>query len=364
MTNFQPLYEPPNYIEVKNNFLKELRKSSRSQKSSISYIKNILPSAPLLTKGIVQAIVIGGTNFEFTTVKIGKNRKTILKRKKGILPQLKTSRALTKLFLDNYNPDVDAVGINFAFPLMPTLGEKRELDGILKGPTKEHLLLGLVGLEIGSYIRKNIYKKDIPITVANDTICLTLAGKQTEQVGLVLGTGLGISLKIEKNNKINIINLEPGDFNVFKKTATLSMIDSKSAHKGTYLFEKMVAGKYLVLYFNEKIKQLKLKIAPLKTSEGLSRLATGKNKIGSMLAITLLERSAFLTACALCAIYEFRKRPTQLEIITEGSLFWKGYKYKENVKKQLLALGVPKKSIKFKYVEDSSLRGAVGLLVN
>lgn len=355
------------YNKIKQNFLSELTKASKSKKSSLSYIRNIFSQKPLIQNGVVQAFVIGGTNYISVITQIKKGQKyKIIKTKKGRLPVFKSRSAFSEFLSKHLHKDLDAVGLNFAFPLEPITNTQKALDGILIRGTKEHTFKGLVGNLVGEFIKQiyfEKYNKIIPVTVANDTICLTLAGSGAENGAMVLGTGFNLSLNTAEKYKKSIANLEAGGFDGFMHTEVLKDLDRKSEEPGKMLFEKAVSGKYLVTYFNKKAKVLKMKIRPLKTTEALSRLAeTNKNDEGD-LARTLMERSASLIACAIAGIYEFRKHPSKMEFITEGSLFWKGYKYQENVQNRLQALGVPKSTIKFKYVEDSSIKGAMGLLI-
>lgn len=353
------------YEQIKQNFLSEIKAASKNEKSSLSFIKNVLSQKPLVSNGVVQAIVIGGTNYVSSVVKVENGKSKILKTQKGRLPVFKTGVSFSSFINEILNIDAQALGINFAFPLNPIVGPNNELDGILLKGTKEHTFSGLIGHCIGETVRKVYFEKFeklIPITVANDSVCLTLAGTGSEDGGVILGTGFNMSLKITDNGKKSIVNLEAGNFNCFKPTEAIKKIDALSEYPSKMLFEKSVSGRYLVDQFNIETKIKGLKLSPLKTSEDLSILAETNSNAGSKLAYSILEKSAFLIACALAGIYEFKRYPAKMEFITEGSLFWKGWKFEENVKKQLTQLGVPKNAIKFKFVEDSSLKGAIGLL--
>ncbi len=364
----------PDYKKIKQAFLSELKKASSNKKSSLSYIEHSFSPAPLVSKGIFQTIVIGGTNYISALSEITIKKNTILKIKKGKMPVFKTAKDFSSFLNYHLNKKAEALGINFAFPLKPFINKHHALDGILIHGTKEHAFERLIGQAIGEFagnIYFEKYKRQIPVTVANDTVCLTLADNGEEAGGMVVGTGFNLSLKITAEGKKSVVNLEAGNFNGFEFTDVLKIIDRKSERPGRMLFEKAIAGKYLVTYFNEKAKALQYGIQPLKTSADLSRLAATENKkgqtkppLGRDLARTLLERSASLIACSIAGIYEFKNNPKKLEFITEGSLFWKGYMYQENVQKQLLELGVPKNIITFKYIEDSSLKGTIGLLTH
>ena len=65
----------------------------------------------------------------------------------------------------------------------------------------------------------------------------------------------------------------------------------------------------------------------------------------------------------IAGLYEFMDKPEIMELITEGSLFWKGYRYQETVQAGLEALGIVQNTILFKEFTESSLKGALGLLI-
>lgn len=357
----------PNYAEVKHNFISELKNAAANKKSSLSFIKNALSQKPLIQTGIVQTIVIGGTNYISSISSVyGKREIKTLTSNKGKLPIFKNTASFSEFIEKHLDKESTAVALNFAFPLNPVIGRGNVLDGVLFRSVKEHAFDGLIGQTIGELVSDIYfinYNKRIPVTVANDTVCLTLAGDENEDGAMVLGTGFNMSLKIIEKGQKSIVNLEAGNFNGFEPSSILKIIDNKSEQPGKMLLEKAVAGKYLVYSFNEQAEFLDLKLPRMMTSEELSRLSRESSKSGE-LARSILKESASLIASALAGIYEFKNRPARLEFITEGSLFWKGYMYQENVQKQLAQLGVPENTITFKYVEDSSIKGAIGLLLS
>lgn len=354
------------YAKVKTAFLKELKLAAAGKTSSISFIKHTLPDKPLLTHGKFQGIVVGGTNYVDSTRQILKDgsMKT-LTLKYGTLPIFKDRQMLVEFFTKHLDKHADIVGINFGFPLKPIKGPFGEIDGELVHGTKEHTFLG-VTTSIGSIVREiyeTKYKKVIPVSVANDSVCLTISGDGTERASIIVGTGINISLKLFENKKTILVNLEAGNFNKFPISQTLKKIDKSSTAPGGQLFEKVVSGKYLVIYFNEKAKELGLKIPQLTNSKELSELAEKRStQAPTILARAVMERSASLVATAAAALYEFLDKPEKFTIITEGSVFWKGWKYQDNVYQQLTNLVIPEGAITFKHIQDSSIKGAIGLL--
>lgn len=336
------------YKTIQKNFLRELILASKNKKSSISYFSHIFPKKPLLATGLVQTFVIGGTNYQVGLARISKNGeiKEIKKeRQLGKIPIFHDAKIFLSFIKKHSNPKVKALGINFAYPLEPIPGKLGEVDSILHIGTKEHMFKELVGKAVGEAIR-NYTKLDIPVFVVNDTVCL---GKN----GLVVGTGFNFSLQD--------VNLEAGNFNKFPSMPELEALDEASANPGGQRFEKFISGTYLPHHYNFLAKQQKLAITQVKNGEELSELAEKDFGAAGDLSRLLFKRSASLVACALAAAYQFSNRKT-LTFTTEGSLFWKGFKFEENVKKQLEELGVPKGAIRFKKVTDSSMQGALSLL--
>jgi hexokinase len=354
------------YQKIKTAFYNELRLASVGNPSSVSFIKHSLPEQPLVTKGIFQGIVIGGTNYVDSTRRILKNgkRRTIT-LKYGTLPIFKDKQTFVDFLTHHLNPKADAVGINFGFPLKPLKGPFGEIDAQLLRGTKEHTFVGLT-VKIGDIVReiyKTHYHKIIPATVANDSVCLTLSGDGTENGSLIVGTGSNMCLKMTNRNKTEIVNLEAGNFDKFPLSPILRKLDKQSKLPGTQLLEKTVSGQYLAHVFNETAKHKGLSLQPLPTTRELSELAEKRSKKPeTLLARDVLTNSAFLLAAVIAGAYEFMGSPKQFTMIAEGSVFWKAWHYQVNLQHQLHELGIPKGTIKFKHIRDSSIIGAIGLL--
>lgn len=350
------------YQKIKQNFFEELKNAANNKPSSIPFIKHPLPEKPLITDGLVQGIVIGGTNYIVATeVIVGGKSKQIIQKQTGILPIMDNADTLKRFLVEHLNLKAQAIGINFGFPLSPAVGPFDELDGILRNGTKEHLFRGVINESIGDIVRA-VAQKSFPVAVANDTICLALSGEGTEDGSLIAGTGFNIGLKYNDGNQPTLVNLEAGNFDKFAPSDILQTIDKESEQPGAQRFEKCISGKYLALYFDRKAAAMGLTLKPLTTSQELSALSQETNDSkANHLARELLERSAFYVAAALAGIYLFCGEK-QLTIIGEGSLLWKGWKYKEHIDQQLTALGIPNDGVIIKHIPDSSIKGAIGLL--
>ena len=362
------LIQTPHYQQITQNFLDELTLASQGKPSSIFFFKHHLPTQSLLTKGIVQGIVIGGTNYILSTEEIAPNgMKNILKKETGVLPVLATKQIFIDFFKEHLDPQADAIGINFGFPLQAHTGLNGEIDGKLAHTTKEHAFKGLLHEPLGQLIKDLFltkHGKTPLVSIANDTICLTLSGNGTEAGSFVAGTGFNMCLVLQDKNEKTLVNLECGNFNKFTPSPILKKIDAGSEDPGGQLFEKAISGKYLALYFNEKIKELNIPLSPISTSQELSELShTNHHDVAGDLARAIITRSAYLVASAIAGVYEYYGKPQTFTLIGEGSLLWNGWQYHENIKRQLSKLGVPERAITIKNIHDSSIKGAFGLIV-
>lgn len=364
------LIQAPDYQQIKQNFLHELTLASQDKPSSLSFIKHQIPNKPLLTKGIVQGIVIGGTNFILSTEGItNKNTRKILKRETGILPTFTSKQRFADFLIEHLDPHSDAIGINFGFKLEPMQGENGTLDGIViaKG-TKDHTFTGLtesVGTLVSNIFTQKYHKKII-IAVANDTISLILSGNGKEQASIVVGTGFNMGLRI---NHTTLVNLETGGFDKFPYSDVLSEIDSQTKNPGRKLFEKCISGMYLPKHFNSWARRLEITVPPVRTGQELTAIAHAYHEESARdLARIVLTQSAGFIAAALAGLYTFSVNQrivlpdSALEILGEGGLLWDGWHYHEDINKYLSALGVPANMITIKHIKDSGINGAIGLI--
>lgn len=367
------LIQTPNYKRIKQNFLNEIILASEKKPSSISFIKHAQPSKPLLNHGIVQGIVIGGTNYILLSEKINRDgSKKLISKQTGKLPLFTNRERFAKFFADNLDPHADAIGINFGFKLKSFNNPDGSLDGIIiaKG-TKDHTFSG-INESVGLLVKKifyDKYHKNSIVSVANDTVCLLLSGKGNENMSLVAGTGFNMGIRLKKDDQMYLVNLETGGFDKFPKSPILKAIDATTKNQGKKLFEKIISGQYLAIYFNEKIKELKLQITPILTSQELSEFSHEEHTdLTGDLARAIIIRSAYLVAAAIAGVYEFitisgyQTHASPLVVIGEGSLLWDGWRYNENIRDELLKLGLTKNDITIKHIKDSSINGAIGLI--
>jgi hexokinase len=355
--NFIPSID---YHLFKENFLQTLQKSAHGEKTSLAFLKYHFPKDPVITPDqdrIVQAIVIGGTNFEVALVHMNHGMQTILERQKGSLPQLNTITDFQNIINTFLYEKATAIALNFAFPVQATIGLHGELEGILVRGTKSHYLTGLVGKPVGLEVKnifKQKYKKEIPVTVANDVICLI-----ESDGALVVATGSNIGLRLQEGE---YVNLESGAFSEFVVPAEIEHIDRLFNTPGRARFEKLVSGKYLPARFNILNKMHNLGLPDLEKCEELDALAIENTSVAGNLSRGLLEQSASLIAAQLAALYEFKNRPDRMSFNAEGSVIRKAWKYEENLMKRLHMLDIPQEALELVHHQDSSIKGAISLL--
>lgn len=357
------LYSTQELREIRDNFTAELEEAKDGTKNSLAFIKNPLPTEPLVARNEhFQVLTVGGTNAESVLVRIKDTEVHIDEHKKGKSPVFSDASTLFEFVEQNLYPDVSVVAINFAFPVAPVV-RNGLLDGQLIQGVKGHDFKGLIGETVGEEIEKYVADwrgRDIKVTVANDTVCLILAGnKFTQQpetiLGGIVGTGTNFGYYLDPDT---IVNLESANFDKFKRKQTDKPVDAYSEHYGNHLFEKEVAGKYLFGHYNSLVTQPGVNEDDrLSSTEELSECAANGTCASPDIARGLLERSAQLIAAQIAGLYRFKNTPA-LTAIMEGSLFWNGHNYRENVEKYVSELGVAPDGIRFVRDERSSIVGA------
>ena len=344
------------------NFADELQKSL-STKTSLPFIRHSLSTKAIVSDNQkFQVIVIGGSFYQKAIMIREKNSINILRREQGEQPPFLTETALLDFIKIHLEPDIDILALNFAYPLVPVTRGKI-LDGMLQSGSKENTFVGLIGKKVGgtieNYIKEKLGRK-VKVSAANDTICLLLSGLVNlpwdHLAAGVVGTGLNFAIFLDK---YTAVNLESANFDKFPASEAGKMIDKTSVAPGTALYEKEVSGAYIYEHFNYIAKQLHLNVNDIKNTKELDELVTNKDPEVAKVAKEVLEHSASLVAAQIAGLLRFCKR--DLTFIMQGSLFWKGYKFKENVEKIVNEL-CPEYRAKFVQVPHSDLYGAAKLV--
>lgn len=342
---------------ISQNFTNELISSAKGEKTSLAFIKNTIPSSPIVQDGeMFQVMVIGGTNFINAFLAKKDGNITINKIEEDKLPLLETKEIFFS-FIEGYlDPKTTVLALNFAYPLLPVF-EMGRLDGTILYTSKEHQFTGLIGKKICATFQEYIAEKrnqKITVSAANDTICLLSSGlTQHTAQGLaagIIGSGINFAIFLDDTT---LINLEAGAFNKFPRSKAGIAIDNASTQKGINIFEKEIGGKFLGQYYNLLAEEngLSLKIT---SAEELDTRARSDDKIAQQ----VLEHSAQLVASVVAGIMEFKQ--SDMTFVMQGSVFWKGYQYKEIVAKTVKQL--TSYSVDFIRVEHADILGAAKLV--
>ncbi len=347
---------------ITDNFAKELRDADAGKKTSLPFIVHQLSNKPLVKeREVFQVIKIGGSILQKSNVYSDNNAIIIKTLEEEHLPVMTTKDVFLSVIDKNISPKTTVLALNFAYPLKPIFSNGK-LDGELDRGVKEHAFQGLVGQLVGETIERYIqskYGRVIRVSIANDTICLTLAGltkyPANTIAGGIVGTGMNFAVFLDKTH---LVNLEAANFNKFSQSDEGKQIDMQSITPTEHLFEKEVSGGYLYHHFNILLAKNQIKHPTIENTEQLDRLARGNIQMVSALARGLFEHSASLVACQVAGMAEFKK--CDMTFVMEGSLFWVGWQYKSMVEKYVSQL--TKYSIQFEEIKDCGIIGAAKLV--
>lgn len=340
------------------NFTKELKLSAKGVKTSLPFLIHTFSPTPLVKENeAFQVLKIGGSIGQNALV-VRQGKEILVKEmEEERLPLFSTGKAFLAYIKSHLRKKINYLAVNFAYP-MEAVWENNRLDGILTNGSKEHAFNGLVGKQIGITIKKFIgqkFHRPVIVSVANDTICLTLSGL-TKTVaknvaGGIVGTGINFAIFL---NERQLVNLEAACFDKFNKSYEGKIIDQQSLQPGDALFEKEISGGYLYQHYNLKTGE------KLTATHELDKVAREEIPGDKKLARELFLRAGQLTACQIAGIVNFKKMP--MTFVMEGSLFWKGYLFKKTVEEsiKLLAKDYP---VKFISIKDCGIVGAAKLLV-
>ncbi len=348
--------------KIQKNFLLELDNAKTGKPSSLSYIPNRIPSIPLVkNREIFETLSIGGGFTKKALAQKTNDTIEILNQSVQQQSPFKTKKDFLEVVSNLLEKNIKVLAVNLAQAVDPVF-ENNKLDGILPYATKESTLTGLIGKKVGEEIEQYILKKrskKLTVSVANDTICLALSGltkySWENLVCGIVGTGYNLAFFDKKND---VINLESGNFNKLQQTETGKIIDQSSVKPGAYIFEKETAGGYLYKHFNIICKQKNIKTHLLKNSKDLDFAAQSSNFEISTISKEILQNSAMLVACQISAMAEYKQK--NITCVMEGSLFWKGFGYKETVAETVKKL--TEFNVDIVEIENSPILGAAKLV--
>lgn len=346
--------------QITSRVAEDLTKAAAGETSSFPFIRNPLPEDKPV-ESTFQVLVVGGSIFKkgLFTKKSGKL--FLLSSSEKRQPTFHTKEDLLSFLLAEVDPDVSSIGLNFAYPLSP-FSRSGQLDGRLVSGSKEHRFDDLVGKAVGeeleNYIAEKIHRQ-VHISLANDTICLLLSGLSITHPDVlaagVIGTGINMAFF---TSPTEAINTEAANFNRFTLSPEATQIDKESVMPGKALLEKEISGGYLYKHYNLRITREGLPYSPISSTEELDALAKSGSPEGK-LAAEVLKRSAQLSAALIAGIGIYKN--CDLTFIIEGSLFWKGFGYKQTVEHTVPHL-LQENTITFIKIEDSPLFGAAQLI--
>lgn len=347
---------------IRDSFLTELQAAAASKASSLSFIKHELASSPLVAENeVFQVMALGGSVFKKALVK--KNGASLLILETGEIaqPQFPTEDSLFTFIASQLHPQIRVLSLNFAYPLEP-IQTKGVLDGTVLRGSKENTFTGLIGKKLGetltSYFHSQ-FQRDIMIAVANDTICLLLSGlsekNPLEIAAGIVGTGMNFAIFTDEKTAIN---LETSNFDKFPLSEAGKKIDEGSLSPGVALFEKEISGAYLYKKYTFLAEKKGLESRVRSTIE-LDEKAHEWSTAESLLARDVLMESAQLVGVVMSAISMYFQKP--LTFVMEGSLYWKGYAYKETVTNTAIALS-PEYPPHCILIADSAYLGAAHLV--
>lgn len=360
--NFQRL------ADICQAFTNELELARQGSSTSLPFIIHQRSHSPVVEYDQkFQALVIGGTNWESADVVLHpEGDLSVLKRRSGRIRTRFDNKLEFLSFVEKRLTGSRVIAINFAYPLIPLLEDGR-LDGKLRSATKEHLFRGLQGVRIGHAIERHIHRKyrtPIKVCVANDTVCLGLAGLRNSMdpaclAGGIVGTGLNFSFFLGPSE---IVNLEASNFDKFEQSLSGSWVLEQSANRDAAKFEKETSGAYLFQHFNYLLQQrgLAKRFPLLKDSSRLSAIAESKVADIAELAREVISHSARLVACQIAGITLFKGH--DMVFIMEGTLFWQAYMYRTLVEETVQQL-VPQYKVQFTHVAQSAIQGAIQLVL-
>ncbi|KKQ38844.1 MAG: hypothetical protein US54_C0002G0032 [Candidatus Roizmanbacteria bacterium GW2011_GWA2_37_7] len=352
-----------NLKNIQQTFITELSNAQKGDHSSLPFIRHTLASHPIVANDeVFQVVVIGGSYYQKALMKNVSGNVRILTQDQGTQPPFMHEKTLMKFLAEHIDPHVKTVALNFAYPLHPVNREGR-LDGRLVNGSKENSFKGLVGKVVGERIERYFYDKhnrQIAVSTANDTICLLLSGLMTHPWNIlaagVVGTGLNFAIFLDETT---VVNLESAEFDRFEQSEAGKIIDASSVSPGSALIEKEISGAYLLHHFNINVKQQGIVLDKIRATKEIDLYARNKDEHIAGLARETLEHSASLVAAQISGILEFCKR--DLLFIMQGSLYWKGYKYKETVARLVAELS-PSYHASYEQVLHSDLFGAAKLV--
>lgn len=349
---------------IEYDFRAAVIQGSQGQATELPHLNSQLIKIPTLRNGRGIALAIGGTTSLSAQWEIIDGNLTLSQHNSVPSPRMMTLDFLLQL-IEKHLTDQEAtsIGLNFAFNMNAASSETT--DGTLvrkktEGNVDERLYTQPLGQTLNEYLNIKYPKRKFRTSVANDSVCLSLANKQvnaTSNLCGIVGTGVNFAyLREAENDSYQAISTESGHFTAIPMTQWDKLVDAESNTPGSFLTEKQMAGRYLYKIYNAIAGEKGLSY--LKSTEELAAIADDKKNPANKDASVILQRSAQLTAMKISSLHTIADADQKsIDIGMEGSVFWKTPGYKTHVERWLHELN-PDLNLNIYPIPDSSLLGA------
>ncbi|KAJ5375595.1 Hexokinase [Penicillium concentricum] len=329
------LLEPPKLKVISDHFAQELEKGLTVEDADwiIGVMKPmnvtwIMRYPTGQEKGRILTVDLGGTNIRVCDVclSVGKRDFEQRQRKYKLPEEVKTSTKevlwgfiadrIDSFLRENHCEISASTPLPLAFTFSFPVEQKSIRSGILQRWTKNFSVSGVIGHDVVPQLEEALAKKNVPVKLValiNDTAGTLVASHYRDpqvKIGSIFSTGCNAAYMEECRNipKLHdsglsedatvIINTEYGAFDNERKVLPLTpfdrQIDAESAHPGTQIYEKMVAG----LYIGEMLRLVMLTMHEkgiLFKGQDVSRLRTANSLETSFLSTVEMDISDSLT---------------------------------------------------------------------
>ncbi len=252
-----------------DSFLDEMEKGLNGEASSLAMIPAYVGVGGQVPADAPVAVIdAGGTNLRICIARFdGQGNIQLSDFSKQPMPgrdHEQTAAEFYDVLADALEPVKDEfaqIGFCFSYPatILP------DFDGRLLHWTKEIKIPELLGRHIGAGLLDVLEARGISgkrTVILNDTVATLLAGLAQGQsfnassyVGFILGTGTNTAY-VECNKNIGkldgylgegsqVVNVESGGFDVFKRGSLDLQLDQRSENPGGQFFEKAISGAYM-----------------------------------------------------------------------------------------------------------------------
>lgn len=398
-------------------FLDEMGNGLSGSKSSLMMLPTYIETEANIPLG--ESVIVldaGGTNFRTATVRFDKpGVPTITKYQKFPMPGTGNEGNISKNdffdriagFMKESISDSLKIGFCFSYPTEIYPSGDGKLIHFVKEVKAPEVEGSMIGKGLLSALKRQGMNADKNIVILNDTVATLLAGKGQEKqydsyIGFILGTGTNCSY-VERNSSISkvqnlnqnnsqAINMESGQFNLFRGGSLDHMFISTTDKPGEGRFEKMLSGAYqgpLALLVLKKASEdglfsVDFKNEIFKTSElnpvvmdgFLNNPGNSLNPLGKICATKsdriilftimdqLIERAAKLTASQLAAVVLKTGKgddPTfPVCIAADGTTYYKtrNLKFRTEFYLKNYLENKNNRYVEFCHIEDAPLIGA------